>query len=101
MRSSLWEVKLLLLLLWILLPLLVFLRVLFVVFPVRPIVVIVVVVAASSTLIASSGELAPSSTPEIVWPSEAAVIAPEFPVVLLLVCPWVFLFPVMKRRVRS
>lgn len=100
MRSSLWEVKLLLLLLWILLPLLVFLRVLFVVFPVRPIVV-VVVVAASSTLIASSGELAPSSTPEIVWPSEAAVIAPEFPVVLLLVCPWVFLFPVMKRRVRS
>lgn len=100
MRSSLWEVKLLLLLLWILLPLLVFLRVLFVVFPVRPIVV-VVVVAASSTLIASSGELAPSSTPEIVWPSEAAVIAPEFPVVLLLVCPWVFLLPVMKRRVRS
>lgn len=97
MRSSLWIVVKLLRLL--LLPLLVFLRILFVVFPVWPVVVVVIITAATSTLIASSGELAPSSTPEIVGPSEATVIAPEFPVVLVGLR--IFFVPVIRRRVRS
>lgn len=95
-RSTLWIVLLLLAL-----P---FLRVLLVILPVWAEVVVVVVVmvkgsAPTTTLVASPLEEAPSSTSEVVWSPEAAVVAPELATVLI--ASWIFLFSVVRWRMRS
>lgn len=73
--------------------------------PVWPEVVVVVIVEGSSptttatTLIAPPLEVAPPSTSEVVRSPEATVVAPELAVVL--VAPGIFLFPAVRRRMRS
>lgn len=88
----------------LLLLLLLFLRILFVVLPVWAVVavvvvVVVVVIAATSTRKASTEKLAPSTAPEVIGPPEATVVPSELPVVLVRL--WIFLLPVIKRRMRS
>lgn len=86
-----------LLLLLFLMILLLFLRMLPEILPV--LMIVVVIVATSTSLVASTWEVSPSSTPEVIWPTEAAVIAPEVPVVL--VTSRIFLLPVIGWRIRS
>ena len=92
-------VLLLLLLLLVLLVLILFLRMLLVILPVGAEIIVVVATAPTTTLVASTWEVTSPSAPEIVWPPEAAVVAPELPTVL--VSPLIFLLPVMNWRMRS
>ncbi len=66
---------------------------------VLPVLGSVVIISTSSTVLKTSTEKALTSAPEVIWPSEASVVASKLP--LVLVFPCVVPLPVVGRRMGS
>ncbi len=92
--APLWFVGVVLLLVLLLLLLL-----LLVLPEVLPVLGSVVIISTSSTALKTTTEKALTSAPEVIWPSEASVVASKLP--LVLVFPCVVPLPVVGRRMGS